>query len=47
MILVHGNGNEPPGITKVMAWLRDNRSKIESGKIQFVSPRYVLGGDPR
>lgn len=46
VILVHGNGNEPPGIQKVMTWLRDHKSELETGKTRFVSPRYVLGPVP-
>ncbi len=43
VILVHGNGNEPPGIQKFMIWLRDHKTELETGKTRFVSPRYVLG----
>lgn len=43
VILVHGNGNEPPGIQKIMTWLREHKSELESGRTRLVSPRYVLG----
>jgi hypothetical protein len=46
VILVHGNGNEPPGIQKIMAWLHDHKTELETGKTRFVSPRYVLGPVP-
>lgn len=40
LILVHGNGNEPPGITKFMNLASQNRwlEEAKAGRLQFVSP---------
>lgn len=42
VILVHGNGNEVPGIQKAMTWLREHRADLEAGRIRMVAPRAVV-----
>ncbi|RYZ65114.1 MAG: hypothetical protein EOP08_07620 [Proteobacteria bacterium] len=42
VILLHGNGNEVPGIQKATTWLRAHKAEILAGKIRLVAPRAVV-----
>jgi len=42
IILVHGNGNEPAGVKKLIAYLSSKEMEIRSGKLRIVSIEKLL-----
>lgn len=42
VVLVHGNGGEPGGVTKLIDWLRGHRAEIVAGKIDFAAPNAFI-----
>lgn len=42
IILVHGNGNEPAGVKKLLEFLEANSEELESGSLEFLPLRDAL-----
>jgi hypothetical protein len=42
VVLLHGNGNEPPGIDMFMRWAEDNDSALRNGQAQLGDARETL-----
>ncbi len=47
VVLVHGNGNEPPGITGFLQQVEAREAALASGKSALVSPLFVAPAPPR
>ncbi|MEK7313864.1 MAG: polysaccharide deacetylase, partial [Deltaproteobacteria bacterium] len=44
IILVHGNGNEPKGIKKLMAFYKENETAFKKGRLEFFSIEEAFEG---
>lgn len=44
IILVHGNGNEPQGIKRLMAFYKENETAFKKGALEFFSIENAFGG---
>jgi len=45
VILVHGNGNEPQGIKRLMAFYKENEEAFKKGELEFFPMEEAFGGE--
>lgn len=42
VVLLHGNGNEPPGVRMFLDWADEHDAELADGRVQLVSPVMAL-----